>query len=65
ALIFAYSSNLNGSLTHYATGPSPIYYGSGYIELPTWWKLGLVVSIVNITIWTVVGFPYWKALGLW
>jgi DASS family divalent anion:Na+ symporter len=65
ALIFAYSSNLNGSLTHYATGPSPIYYGSGYIELPTWWKLGLVISIVNITIWTVVGFPYWKALGLW
>ena len=26
---------------------------------------GLVISIVNITIWTVVGFPYWKALGLW
>jgi len=65
ALIFAYSSNLNGSLTHYATGPSPIYYGSGYVDLPTWWKLGLVISIVNITIWTVVGFPYWKALGLW
>jgi hypothetical protein len=28
-------------------------------------RWAIVLSIVNITIWTVVGFPYWKALGLW
>ncbi|MFC2170276.1 anion permease [Acidobacteriota bacterium] len=65
ALSLGYFSNLNASMTHYATGPSPIYFGSGYIELKAWWKLGFIISVVNILIWIGVGFPYWKILGLW
>jgi DASS family divalent anion:Na+ symporter len=30
-----------------------------------WWKLGLTISIVNIVIWTALGFTWWKFLGLW
>jgi DASS family divalent anion:Na+ symporter len=65
ALVLAMFSNLNGSLTHYAGGPAPIYFGSGYVSLAAWWRLGFVVSVVNVVIWLGLGLPYWKLLGLW
>lgn len=39
------------SLTHYGTGTAPIIFGSGYVTLAEWWKTGLVMSVVNLTIW--------------
>ena len=65
ALILAYFSNLCANLTHYATGPAPIYFGAGYVDQGTWWKLGFVVSVVNMVIWIGIGGAWWKALGLW
>lgn len=65
ALSFAFMSNLCMSLTHYAAGPSPIYFGSGYIDQNTWWKLGFFVSIINMIIWLGAGSLWWKVLGLW
>ena len=64
-LLFGICSALGAGLTHYGTGPSPIYYNAGYVDLGTWWKLGLLVSIVNIVIWFGIGFPWWKVIGLW
>lgn len=65
ALAFAFMSNLCMSLTHYAAGPAPIYFGAGYVDQGTWWKLGFVVSIINIVIWVGIGSMWWKVLGLW
>jgi DASS family divalent anion:Na+ symporter len=64
-LSLAYFSNLGASLTHYGTTPAPIYFGSGYTTQRTWWTLGLITSVVTILIWSVVGFAWWKILGLW
>jgi DASS family divalent anion:Na+ symporter len=64
-LALAYFSNLDASLTHYGTTPAPIWFGAGYVKQRTWWWLGLVVSVPNILIWTVVGFLWWKLLGWW
>lgn len=64
-LSLAYFSNLNASLTHYGTTPAPIWFGAGYVKQRTWWMLGLLVSVPNIIIWTVVGFAWWKLLGWW
>ena len=64
-LSLAYFSNLDASLTHYGTTPGPIYFGAGYVKQRTWWKLGLLVSLITITIWVVVGFVWWKTLKLW
>ena len=64
-LLFGICSALGAGLTHYGTGPSPIYYNAGFVDLGTWWKLGLLVSFVNIIIWFGVGFLWWKVLGLW
>jgi DASS family divalent anion:Na+ symporter len=65
ALTLAFFSALNAGITHYGTGPAPIYFNAGYMDLKTWWKFGLIVSFVNIAIWMGVGFPWWKVLGLW
>jgi DASS family divalent anion:Na+ symporter len=63
ALSLAYLSNLSASLTHYGTTPAPIWFGAGYVRQKTWWWLGLVASVPNILIWTLVGFAWWKLLG--
>jgi divalent anion:Na+ symporter, DASS family len=65
ALVLGFASNLFSSLTHYGTGPAPVLFGSGYVELGMWWKLGALVSVINILIWLVVGGLWWKLLGLW
>ena len=31
ALILAFFSNLFGCLTHYGSGPAPVFFGSGYV----------------------------------
>ena len=58
-------SILSGGLTHYSIGSAPIYFGSGYLNTKTWWKLGAIVSITNLVVWALVGTPWWKFLGYW
>lgn len=65
ALVLAFFSNLFAGMTHYGTGPAPVLFGTGYVELGTWWRLGLLVSLVNIIIWVGLGGLWWKVLGLW
>ena len=64
-LILAFFSNLYAGLTHYGSGPAPILFGTGYVSVPTWWKMGFIVSLVNIGIWFIFGGLWWKMLGLW
>ena len=52
-------------LTHYATGPAPIYFGAGFVPQGTWWKIGFVLSVVNSLLFIGVGGIWWKVLGLW
>lgn len=62
---FAYFGNLSAGLTHYGTTPAPIVFGTGYVPFKTWWRIGLLMSLVNIAIWLGVGLPWWKLWGLW
>ncbi|MGJ8647777.1 MAG: anion permease [Marinomonas colpomeniae] len=64
-LLLAGASSLMMSLTHYATGTSPIIFGSGYVSMENWWVMGFIMSIVNLTVWGVVGGLWWKVLGYW
>ncbi|WP_415843655.1 anion permease [Vreelandella rituensis] len=50
-----------GILTPYATGPSPVYYGSGYIPGPLYWRLGAIFGLVFLVAWLAIGVP-WLAL---
>jgi DASS family divalent anion:Na+ symporter len=64
-LILTYFSNLSAGLTHYGTTPAPVYFGTGYVTQRNWWTIGLIASVMNIIIWTVVGLAWWKAIGWW
>ena len=65
ALVLGFSSNLFASLTHYGTAPAPILFGSGHVSLGMWWRVGAIVSVINIAIWIGVGAAWWRVLGLW
>ena len=65
ACAFAFVANLSAGLTHYGTTPGPIIFGLGYVPQGTWWRVGLRLSVVNLTIWLTVGMAWWKLLGLW
>jgi DASS family divalent anion:Na+ symporter len=65
ALTLAFFSNLFGGLTHYGSGPAPILFGTGYVSVTTWWKIGFISSGVNIGIWMIIGGLWWKIIGLW
>jgi DASS family divalent anion:Na+ symporter len=65
ALSMAYVSSLCAGLTHYATGVAPVFFNAGFVEQKDWWRLGFIVSIVNIIIWVGAGSIWWKFLGLW
>lgn len=64
-LALAFASNLCGGLTHYGSGPAPIFFGSGYVDVKNWWKLGAAVSVANLIIWIGLGSVWWKFLRLW
>ena len=52
-------------MTHYGTAAAPILFGSGNVDIGTWWRLGALISVVNITIWLGAGSLWWRLLGLW
>ncbi len=65
ALSLAYFSNLGASLTHYGNTSAPIYFGGGYVSQRRWWWIGFLASLVNIPVWLLFGFAWWKLLKLW
>lgn len=65
AVCLGFAANLCMSLTHYAAGPAPIFFGAGYVSQSDWWKYGFAISLINVLIWTVVGGFWWKIIGLW
>ncbi len=65
ALVLAASTSIMMSLTHYASGSSPVIYGSGYVTMTEWWKAGFIMSVIEIIIFATVGVMWWKVLGYW
>jgi citrate:succinate antiporter/L-tartrate/succinate antiporter len=64
ALLCVYSLGLIGILTPYATGPSPVYYGSGYISRADFWKLGLMFGVIFFAALVIIGVPYLTSVKL-
>ncbi|OAM24083.1 C4-dicarboxylate ABC transporter [Eikenella corrodens] len=65
ALLLASSSSIMMTLTHYATGTSPVIFGSGYTTLGEWWKAGFIMSVVNLAVFVVIGGVWWKVMNYW
>nr|WP_280790711.1 DASS family sodium-coupled anion symporter [Azorhizobium doebereinerae] len=64
-LMMTAGSSIMMTLTHYATGTSPIIFGSGYVTLSEWWRVGFVMCVGELLVYAVLGNLWWKVLGLW
>jgi L-tartrate/succinate antiporter len=64
ALMLAYPLGLIGILTPYATGPSPIYYGSGYIKGRDFWIYGAILGGIYFLALMAIGIPWLHFLGM-
>ena len=65
ALMLACVSGLIGAMTHYASGPSALIYGAGYVKTPEFLRIVLICGIVTVTIYLTVGMGWWKIIGIW
>jgi L-tartrate/succinate antiporter len=48
SILLAGSLGVMGIITPYATGPSPIWYGAGYIPQARWWALGAIFGALYL-----------------
>jgi DASS family divalent anion:Na+ symporter len=66
-MVFAFACfvNLSAGLTNYGTTPAPMFYAHEYTPFGLWWRIGFIVSLVNLSIWMTIGFAWWKLLGIW
>ncbi len=58
SMLLCASLGIMGVITPYATGPSPIWYGSGYISQKAFWALGAVFGLIFIAALLVIGVPW-------
>jgi L-tartrate/succinate antiporter len=63
AMLLAYSIGLMGVITPYATGPAPVYFGSGYIPRRDFWVLGFVFGLIFLGALLLAELPYLLWLG--
>lgn len=64
-LVMTFFSSLCAGITHYGTGTGPVYFGSDYVGIRDWWRVGGIISLINIGIWATAGLLWWRVLGLW
>jgi L-tartrate/succinate antiporter len=63
ALALCLQLGLMGILTPYAAGPSPVYYGSGYLPAADYWRLGTIFGLIFLAAFLVLGVPWMLAVG--
>lgn len=64
ALLLCYTLGLIGILTPYATGPSPIYYGGGYIKRRDFWIYGLILGVIFFVVYLAILIPWLSYIRL-
>lgn len=57
-LLLCLTLGIMGILTPYGTGPSPVYYGSGYLPTADYWKLGAIFGLIFLGMFLLIGFPW-------
>ncbi len=63
SLLLCLTLGIMGILTPFATGPSPVYYGSGYLPSKDYWKLGAIYGVLFIVVMMVITLPWLAMVG--
>ncbi|CAI2097438.1 Tartrate transporter [Serratia fonticola] len=58
SLMIGAAIGLGSIVTPYATGPSPIYYGSGYLPTNDYWRLGAIFGLIFLGLLIVTGLVW-------
>ena len=61
-LLCVYSLGLMGVISPYATGPAPMYYGSGYIGKGDFWKFGLIFGVIYFAGLLLIVMPWLRVV---
>lgn len=61
AMLLCLTLGIMGIISPDATGPSPVYYGSGYVSGRDFWRLGAIFGVIFIAALLVIGVP-WTAM---
>ena len=64
-LMFGAISGLMGAMTHYASGPAALIYGSGYLTTSEFFRVGIICALLTLAIWLTVGVGWWALIGVW
>jgi anion transporter len=62
-LLCCYSLGLMGVISPYATGPAPMYYGSGFIAKGDFWKFGLIFGLIYFAGLLVIVLPWLQMIS--
>ena len=57
ALMLALTQGIMGILTPYGTGPSPVYFGSGYLPAGDYWRLGAIFGVIYLAVFLLISVP--------
>jgi len=63
ALLLCLQLGIMGIITPYGTGPSPVYYGSGYLPSADYWRLGAIFGLIFLAVFMVTSVPWVLAGG--
>ncbi|MCG8709920.1 anion permease [Brenneria sp. 4F2] len=58
SLMIGAAVGLGSITTPYATGPSPIYYGSGYLPTSDYWRVGAIFGLIFLVLLLITGFVW-------
>ena len=62
-LLMCFALGTMGVITPYATGPSPLIAGSGYVPVQDYWRLGAITGIIIMVIQLVILVPWLAFVG--
>ena len=58
ALLLCLQLGIMGVITPYGTGPSPVYFGSGFLPGRIYWKLGTIFGVVYLAAFFLITVPW-------
>jgi len=62
AMLLCGTLGIMGILTPYATGPSPVYYGSGYLPSADYWRMGAIFGAIYVAAYLLIAVPWFALL---
>jgi len=58
ALLLCLQLGIMGIITPYGTGPSPVYYGSGYLPSGDYWRMGAIFGLIFFVVFMAITVPW-------